>query len=80
MSAQFLVMDDLGADRLTDFALEGLYLMIDRWYRRQKKGLVITSNFDLGRIAESVDDRIASRIAGMCEVIHMTGEDRRISR
>jgi len=73
-----LVLDDLGVERPTKYVLEMLYIIIDRWYRSGKKGLTITSNKSLDAISAHLDDRIASRIAGMCEVISMKGEDKRL--
>lgn len=79
-SAGGLVLDDLGVERTTAYATERLYLILDRWYRKQKNGLVITSNKHLAWISEHLDDRIASRIAGMCEVHEVSGEDWRLKR
>lgn len=75
--AGLLVLDDLGAEKPSEFAIQSLYLIVDRRY----SGLlpvIITSNFTVGEIAERVGDRIASRIAGMCKVIELQGEDRRL--
>lgn len=73
-----LVLDDMGVERPTHYALETLYRLIDRWDRQEKKGLIITSNKPLSKIADELDDRLASRIGGMCEVIELTGVDRRL--
>lgn len=73
-----LVIDDLGVGRASEFVLENLYLIIDRWYCDEKKNLIITSNLSLGDLSARLDDRIASRIAGMCDVIELVGDDRRI--
>lgn len=75
-----LVLDDLGVERPTDYSLERLYMIIDRWYRAQKGGLVLTSNRPLGWIAEKLDDRLASRIAGMCDVFAIEGADKRLEK
>lgn len=72
-----LFLDDLGAERATDFVAETLYLIINRRYE-EKIPVIITSNLDLGELSDSVGDRIASRIAGMCDVIHLGGDDRRL--
>lgn len=72
-----LVLDDLGAEKSSDFAIQSLYLIIDRRYSREQQ-TIITSNLSLGEIAEKIGDRIASRIAGMCKVVELKGKDRRL--
>ena len=64
-----LCLDDLGAEKTTDWVNESIYMVIDRWYRQMRGGLIITTNLTLGQISERFGDRLASRIAGMCEVI-----------
>ena len=68
-----LVLDDLGVEKPTEWALQTLYIILDRRYREDLR-TIITSN--LG-IEEMPDDRIASRIAGMCKVRILQGRDRR---
>lgn len=71
-----LFLDDLGAEKLTDFVRHITYFIINE---REQKMLrtIITSNFSLAQIDAQIDPRISSRIAGMCEVIEFTGRDRR---
>lgn len=73
-----LYLDDLGVEKSTDWALQVLYLLIDRRYGQMLK-TTISSNYSLDELADRLDDRISSRIAGMCEVIRMTGKDRRLN-
>jgi len=75
-----LVLDDLGVERPSRYALEALYLIVDRWARRGRTGLIVTSNRDLKWVAKNLDERIASWLAGMrgALVVHMTGPDHRI--
>lgn len=72
-----LLLDDLGAERSNDWSIQLIYLLIDRRYADMKQTF-ISSNLHLDKIAEQLDDRIASRIAGMCDVIEISGKDRRI--
>jgi len=73
-----LFLDDLGAEKMTDFVRQSLYAIIN--YREQHElPTIITSNYNLSNISGKIDDRIASRIAGMCEVIEIKGNDRRLS-
>ena len=72
-----LVLDDLGAEKTSEFALQSLYIIIDKRYSEMRP-TIITSNLTVDEIAEKVGDRIASRIAGMSKVIELKGRDRRI--
>ena len=72
-----LILDDMGAEKTSEWSIQTLYSIIDRRYRDEKQTL-ITSNLTLDEIAEKVGDRIASRIAGMCKVVEIKGKDRRI--
>ena len=77
-----LVLDDIGAERATDWAVEQLTRLVDR---RVAEGLpvVCTSNLPLGRLGEAwggmPGERLVSRLAGACERIEVTGADRRLA-
>lgn len=74
----YLVIDDLGVDKITDFSFSTLYEIIDGRYMGCKTGLIITSNLSLGKLADWLGgDHIPSRISGMCKIIEVTGNDRR---
>ena len=72
-----LAIDDLGAEKLTDFVRQITYFIINEREQRELP-ILITSNFSLQEIDEMIDPRISSRIAGMCEVIKLSGKDRRL--
>jgi len=73
-----LAIDDIGAEKLTDFVRQITYFILNEREQRMLP-IIITSNFSLQQIDEMIDPRISSRIAGMCEVIKLTGKDRRIN-
>lgn len=77
--ATMLFLDDLGVEKVSDWSIQMLYLLIDRRYRDMKRTF-ISSNLSLNDIAEKLDDRIASRIVGMCNILKLTGKDRRLSK
>lgn len=58
-----LILDDLGADRGTEWAIETLYLIIDG-RDSEIKPTFLTTNLDLGEIEAHYGARIASRVAG----------------
>lgn len=73
-----LFLDDLGAEKPTEFVAETIYLIINRRYNDMKP-TIITSNFRLDGLADRVGDRIASRIGEMCDIFELDGKDRRIN-
>ncbi|MCK9598172.1 MAG: ATP-binding protein [Sphaerochaeta sp.] len=73
-----LVIDDLGADKATEAGLSLLYEVIEARDMNYRKGLIVTSNLSLGALSEKIgDDRITSRLRGMCRVVEIKGRDRR---
>lgn len=76
-----LIIDDLGVGKDTELTLRLIYEICDRRKADKRNGLVITSNLSLEELAKNYkDDRIISRIAGLCEVIRIVGEDRRVAK
>lgn len=74
-----LVIDDLGAEKASEWVAETLFKIVDKRYR-EVLPTVITSNLSLGELADRLGDRIPSRIAEMCDVIKLDGADRRVQR
>lgn len=75
ISASLLVLDDLGAQRETDWTLDRLYLLLSERYDEMRP-TIITTNLSLDQIGERIDARIASRLVeGL--VVHMRLDDYR---
>lgn len=83
--AGLLVLDDLGAEKPSEWAIERLYMIIDHRYAH-KLPLIVTTNVPIKRLAGHLSglgapsgpsDRIASRLTQMCTVVTMVGADRR---
>ncbi|MCJ8501028.1 hypothetical protein [Desulfatitalea alkaliphila] len=72
-----LLLDDVGVEKPTEWALGMIYLIVDRRYRDNRRTF-FTSNLSLAELAEHLNDRIASRITEMCTVIRLDGRDRRL--
>lgn len=70
-----LVIDDLGAEKATDWARTTLYVIIDR-RDREMLPTIITSNLSLMEIKDILGGRIASRIANS-RIIKMNMKDYR---
>ena len=76
---RLLVIDDLGAERQSEYALEIVYNVIDGRYKAQKP-LIVTTNIPLGEMqkAPNMDyQRIYDRVLAMCVPIKIDGESRR---
>jgi DNA replication protein DnaC len=72
-----LHIDDLGAERRNEWVLEQLYSIVNARYEQQRSTLV-TSNLDRDALAEQIDERIVSRLEGMCgEPLPFWGTDAR---
>jgi len=61
-SMDFLVLDDLGAEKISDWSIATFYLILDRRYRAMRPTL-ITSNLKIDEIELTFNTRIASRLS-----------------
>lgn len=75
-NTQLLVIDDLGAEKASEWTQERLYSVIDERYSRRMP-LIVTGNLPPSKVADQTGERVASRLAEMCTVVPMTGTDRR---
>lgn len=75
MSRAVLVIDDLGAQKDTEFMVGLLLDIINHRYLNHRGGLIVTSNLKFSELAEKMaDDRCSSRLAQMCKFFDLTGE------
>ena len=77
VAAPLIVLDDLGAGGLTDFERRATLEILDQRLNHMRP-TVVTTNLELGEIADKMDDRIASRLA-MYTNIRLAGADRRLA-
>lgn len=71
-----LVLDDIGAGSLSDYERRITLEILDRRLNSLKP-TVVTSNWDLQFISDKLDDRIASRMAGL-SILELSGGDKRL--
>jgi DNA replication protein DnaC len=76
--ARVLVLDDLGTERVTDWAQEQLHTLVDGWYEAGRP-LMVTTNLDLEQLAAQLGDRIASRLSEMTRPLVLKAPDRRLA-
>jgi DNA replication protein DnaC len=80
LECDLLIIDDLGAEFITQFSVSALYNLINT---RQNKGLstIISTNLSAGELAGKYEGRIYSRIIGAdYTVLRFEGNDYRITR
>lgn len=63
-----LVLDDLGAEKVTDFVLDRFYLVVNRRYEGCKP-ILVTSNHAPDELAARLGERVVSRLFEMCTPI-----------
>ena len=73
----YIVLDDLGVEKMSDWVSENLYKIVNHRYEH-KLPTVVTSNLSLGEMSNHLGDRITSRLAEMCQVVELSGKDRRL--
>jgi DNA replication protein DnaC len=72
----YLVIDDIGAEKTTDYALQSWYIIINERYGRMLPTLY-TSNLSLNDIASKLNERISSRL-GSGKILKISGKDYRV--
>lgn len=78
-SCSLLILDDLGSERASDYAIEQIFLIIDTRYRA-KKPLIITTNLTTEELRNPPDlryERIYDRILELCTAVVAPGHSRR---
>jgi DNA replication protein DnaC len=72
-----LHIDDLGAEKQTDWVLEQLYALINERYERQGS-VVVTTNLTQEELEQQIGPRTVSRLIEICgEALPLWGEDAR---
>ncbi len=73
-----LHVDDVGAERSTDWVLEELYSIVNARYE-DKRSMVITTNIlDREALCEQISARTVSRLTEMCDELPLLGHDHRM--
>lgn len=81
-NAELLILDDLGAEKTTEWVTEQLFVLINARLLGQRQ-TVVTTNFEsAGKLIEKLGglagQRIVSRLSEMCDWVRMLGRDRRL--
>lgn len=77
-SVDLLHIDDLGAEKRSDWVLEQLYALVNERYEAQRS-MLVTTNLDQRELEEQIDPRTVSRLVEICgDPLPLFGPDRRI--
>jgi DNA replication protein DnaC len=77
-AVDLLHIDDVGAERTTDWVLEELYSIVNSRYE-DKRSIVITTNIlDRDALCEQITARTVSRLTEMCDELPLLGHDHRM--
>lgn len=76
INKKHLIIDDLGTEK--DWAYDIVYEVIDKRYHFNPQSMIITTNLSLIDLLKRTDDRIVSRIKGMCNIVVLKGDDKRL--
>jgi DNA replication protein DnaC len=76
-SVDLLHIDDLGAEKRSDWVLEQLYAIVNERYETQRS-IVVTTNLDQAELEEQIGPRTVSRLVEICnDPLPLFGDDLR---
>jgi DNA replication protein DnaC len=79
-AVDLLHIDDVGAERTTDWVLEELYSIVNARYEDERAILLTTNILDREQLCEQITERTVSRLTEMCDELPLLGDDRRMER
>jgi DNA replication protein DnaC len=77
-SVDLLHIDDVGAERTTDWVLEELYSIVNARYEDERSMVITTNILDREALCEQISERTVSRLTEMCDELPILGHDRRM--
>jgi len=75
-AVDLLHIDDVGAERTSEWVLEQLYAIVNARYE-DERSVVITTNLERDELVEQIRERTVSRLEEMCTLVPLYGEDAR---
>jgi DNA replication protein DnaC len=78
-SVDLLHIDDLGAEKRSDWVLEQLYALINERYEAERSVLV-TTNLPHEELEDQIGSRTVSRLSQICDEVPLFGSDRRYGK
>jgi len=78
-AVDLLHLDDLGAERRTDWVLEQLYSVVNERWQDERSIVITTNTLNLDELREQIGARTVSRLLEICgEPLPIMGEDLRL--
>jgi DNA replication protein DnaC len=77
-AVDLLHVDDVGAERTTDWVLEELYSIVNARYEDQRSMVITTNILDREALCEQISERTVSRLTEMCDELPLLGHDHRM--
>ena len=77
-AVDLLHVDDVGAERTTDWVLEELYSIVNARYEDERSVVITTNILDREALCEQISERTVSRLTEMCDELPLIGADRRM--
>jgi DNA replication protein DnaC len=77
-AVDLLHVDDVGAERTTDWVLEELYSIVNARYEDQRSMVITTNIDDRDALCEQISARTVSRLTEMCDELPLDGHDLRM--
>jgi DNA replication protein DnaC len=77
-AVDLLHIDDVGAERTTDWVLEELYSIVNARYEDERSVVITTNILDREALRTQITERTVSRLTEMCDEMHLDGHDRRM--
>jgi DNA replication protein DnaC len=77
-AVDLLHVDDVGAERTTDWVLEELYSIVNARYEDERSMVITTNILDREALCEQISERTVSRLTEMCDELPLLGHDRRM--
>jgi DNA replication protein DnaC len=77
-AVDLLHVDDVGAERTTDWVLEELYSIVNARYEDERSMVITTNILDRDALCEQITERTVSRLTEMCDELPLHGHDRRM--
>jgi DNA replication protein DnaC len=77
-AVDLLHIDDVGAERSTEWVLEELYSIVNARYEDERAVVITTNIDDRDKLCEQITPRTVSRLTEMCDELPVLGHDRRM--
>jgi DNA replication protein DnaC len=77
-AVDLLHIDDVGAERTTDWVLEELYSIVNARYEDRRSMVITTNILDREALCEQITERTVSRLTEMCDELPLRGHDLRL--